>query len=255
MRSSNNARAGGHDARAQHLAFGGARIHDQAAILHRDHAIHLHLPGFDVDADVGHLHAGDSLIDEAFLRCVARKILALLGDRLRAELGARLFPAHALVGISFLLDASVDGFELIGGDAHDGREQIENLAERVDRGFARGDGNAADGGRSARSAGRRKIGVAEADRHLAEFEAEGFGRDHRDHRAGRGAEVLTAQVDRDAAVGLNSHAALAVVAEAAPGVDADAEAALDGTARLYRGARGRISTTRSCPRALSSCAL
>ena len=66
---------------------------------------------------------------------------------------------------------------------------------------------------------------------LADIEAEGLGGDHRDHGAGRGAQVLTAEIDCHAAVGLNGHAALAVVAQSAPGIDADAEAALDRTAR------------------------
>src|SRR5207237_697254 len=56
------------------------------------------------------------------------------------------------------------------------------------------------------------------------------GSDHCDHGASGCAEVLTAELDLDGTIGMDVGAALAVVPLAAPGTDAESEAALDDAA-------------------------
>jgi hypothetical protein len=118
---------------------------------------------------------------------------------------------------------------LIGGHVHDGCQQVEDFPKRVDRSFSRRNADAADRGRSARCARNRKSRIAEPDLDLVDPEAKSFGRYHRDHGAGSGSEILSAQVDLDTSIGMDSRATLAVVAGTAPGVDTDSQSAFDGS--------------------------
>ena len=54
--------ADAHDAGAEDLALGRLRIDHQPSVLHRDHPVHLHDAGFDVDVDVGDLHAAHAAV-------------------------------------------------------------------------------------------------------------------------------------------------------------------------------------------------
>ena len=49
-----------HDQRAVDLALGELEVDDQAAVLHGHHFVHRHQAGFDIDRDIGDLHAADA---------------------------------------------------------------------------------------------------------------------------------------------------------------------------------------------------
>ena len=57
MRSSKSAKLNDADDAAVHLALGGQLVDDQAAVLHRQDALHADDAGFDVHFAFGELHA------------------------------------------------------------------------------------------------------------------------------------------------------------------------------------------------------
>ena len=77
-----------------------------------------------------------------------------------------------------------------------GATASNSFASALTRRLARRGRNAADRGRSAGTAVRRQVVVADHQLHLAHLQAQRFRRHLRDDGAGAGAEILRADLDR-----------------------------------------------------------